>query len=633
MSRHPNQELNDLRKAGRIEEAYKRGKELIRQHPDDKYLKGSFGWVLYDKMKKVVAKIASDEAVATNLQDKVRDLYREYTELGLDRGDMLYISMQRLLLTSLRKSGRVDEAYERGRTLMGQYSDDKYLKGVYGWVLYDKVKQIVAKIASDESSATNLQNQIRSLFREYAKLGLGRPDLLFSSMIRLLLRLPNLPFFLPIFLHWAGMQSFRNEDFQTEKGAKGDETYPSLIESLASGVGKQVVSNLEKYDPSIQKFALDLIDTALNKSEVQEPLWLRYRKGQLLCILDQHNQAREHLRYVVRKKQGEFWAWQALAHCEQVSSLSTALRLSSKAYLVAEDKKFAVSVLDDIARLALDTGDPKLAKWAVDKHVSVRQGEEWPQTEFIKTQISADWYSAADVLKNPEQVLAKHAESVESLIIDEDSWCKANLLEEFTSKRGKKHFRMVCKVNNGTSVEIIPAKRYPDFSKLQPGTPVHAAIESSEERNQIMALRIRDNGQPFDCLQKIHGILDHHNKKKELASIYLTSSEVCLLPYAKFEEVRGWEVGCSVILTCIRDRDRYQPYKASCGSFRESEYVFRKTGELRIHEKGFGFVGDVFVPPNLVKDMPNGARVTVVALKKSRGWNAVSLKREDTSSE
>ena len=628
MSQYPNQELRNLRKSGQVEKAYKRGHELMKQHPNDKYLKSTFGWILYDKIKIIINDVKSDDSGASNRHgQQVHGLFQEYTQLGLTGEDMLSACMDRIFLSYLRKSGQIEKAYKRGKELLRQYPNDKYIKSEFGWVLHAKIKRIIDKAISDGA-----QGQIRGLFHEYGKLRLDRPDLLFSVITSALLKLPNLPLFFPKFLCWAGMQSFRSEDYQIEKGTKEEETYPSLIERLAGKVGKLVVEHWEEYEHSVLNFALALIDAALNKSQVQEPLWLRYRKGQLLCKMGKQDLAHEHLQYVAKKKQGEFWAWHALADCERTSSPVTALNLCCKAYLVARDKKFVGGVLDDIAQLALEEKNTELAKWAIDRHVRIRQENDWPLPEYITTWTKSDWYVTSEVLKNPEQILKRHAEGVESFLFSEYDWCEANLLEKFTSKRDTQLLKIACKVNNGTSVEVVPAKRFPDFANLKRGTPISVAVESSEERNQIISLKTREDGKPFDCLPEKHGVLDHHNESKSLASIYFTPHEFCTLPYSNFGKVRTWKPGSSVALRCIQEKNRYQAYEAGQVPFQESVWTCRKTDTLRVHEKGFGFVDDIFVPPNLVKDIENGTRVTVVALKKSKkndpktlSWVAVSM--------
>ncbi|MCY3628027.1 MAG: hypothetical protein OXG88_10360 [Gammaproteobacteria bacterium] len=537
-------------------------------------------------------------------------------------------------LNALRKSGQIEAAYELGQELMKQYPNNEYLKGAFGWVLYDKIKQVIDKTPSDGLISEGTHSQIRGFFAEYAKLGLKRGDLLFSLMARLLLKLPNLPSFFPKFLCWAGMHSFREEDFQSEKGSEGSDIYPSLVERLAGRVGKLVASKPDGYDRSIREFALELVEAALNKCQVQNPLWLRYRKGQLLCKLGQQKEAREHILYILKKKQGEYWAWQALADCECVHSPSNALAFYVKAYQTAVKKEFTVKVLEDIVPLARNTGSPELAKWAVDEHVSIRQKNEWSFPESLKAHLSADWYSVAVKLDNPKQKLAKYAEPAESLLFGEDSWSKANLLEVFSNKEGKKFLKISCQFETENLIGVVPVKRYPNFISMKSGAPVYAVIESGESRKQVLALKARDEGQAFDCLPKAHGVLDHHNREKELASVYLTPDEFCLLYYTDFREVIGWEVGCSVVVAYTHERNRYTAHEVKVEAFRESEWVCRKTDTLRIHKGGFGFVRDIFVPPSLVRDDLNGIQVSVVALKKPKkkdgskelGWKAVSLK-------
>ena len=534
-------------------------------------------------------------------------------------------------LNSLRKSGQTDSAYRRGQELLKQYPNDKYLKGSYGWVLYDKIKAIVAKAPSEDPIPEGVHREIRSLLQEYARLGLDRPDLLFSLVIMQLLRLPSLPPFSPQVIRWAGVHSFREEDFKSGEATDSGTRYPSLVERIARSVGKMVASNCKEYDRSILEFSLELIHAALNKAQVSDPIWLRYRMGQILCELGRHESAREHLLYVVKNKQGEFWAWYALAQCERTSSTSTALSLCAKAYLVAGEKKSTVSVLEDVVHLALELGYPELAKWAVYQNFSLRQMSGWSIPESVTACMSADWYSDAGELKNPKEILAKHAEFSESLLY-EGKWYEANFLEVFTNKDGKKLLKLAYKTDALLEV-VVPARRYPDIATLESGTPVYAAIEFGEHRDLVLALKTREGGKPYDCLLKIRGILDHHNIEKSLASVFISPSDFCLLHYSKFKDVRDLEPGSTIVLSCTLFKNRYTPFQVRSGAFQESKWITRKTDVLRVHQNGFGFVGDVYVRPDLVNNSLNETRVTVVALKKQKkkdgsremGWQAVSL--------
>jgi hypothetical protein len=88
----PSEEVRDLRKAGKTDEAYKRAKELLSESPDDKYLKSEFGWVLWAKSKAAVAGGGDGAARVVN------GLLHEYTSLDLKPPDLLFSQLVTQLL-------------------------------------------------------------------------------------------------------------------------------------------------------------------------------------------------------------------------------------------------------------------------------------------------------------------------------------------------------------------------------------------------------------------------------------------------------------------------------------------------------------------------------------------------------
>lgn len=540
-------------------------------------------------------------------------------------------------VSELRKSGQIEAAYRRGLQFLAQHPDDPYLKSIFGWVLYDKVKQIVVTADASDADAGDHSRQIHGLFREYAKLGLDRPGLLFSLLVAAVLRLPGLPPFLPKFLFWAGIKSFRDEDFQTGKGSKQDVEYSSLIERIANHVAKLVVARQNDYDESIREFALELVNVALARGQARDPVWLRYRTGQLLCSLGRQDQARVHLQHVVKQKPGEFWTWYALARCEHTDSPSTALALCAKAYLVAGDKSFTVKILSDMVQLALELRRADLAKWALDTHISIRQSSQWRIPEPTAALTTADWYQTATALKNPEWTLQNFADSAQEILL-KGSWCKANLLTAFIDRKDRKQLKVAFRSGADIVVGIAAANRYPALSGLEPGAPLHAAIDSGRQHNRIVALKRRADGTAYDCLTQVYGILDHQNPERHLASAFFSPTDFCLLYYDVFAEVRKWNPGSPIVVTFVRDRGRNHAYRVEREEFRETEWIKRITGILSVHEKGFGFVKNAFVPPGLVKSELQGNQVTVVALKKPKrkdtpgelGWQVVCLRRSQS---
>nr|MCU0536035.1 hypothetical protein [Hydrococcus sp. Prado102] len=88
---NPNEEIISLRKAKRLDEAYSRGYELYKEYPEDRSLANSLGWVLYDKVKKLVTEVDRSQATATEARkNELYKILREYADLKLSRPDRLF---------------------------------------------------------------------------------------------------------------------------------------------------------------------------------------------------------------------------------------------------------------------------------------------------------------------------------------------------------------------------------------------------------------------------------------------------------------------------------------------------------------------------------------------------------------
>ncbi len=538
---------------------------------------------------------------------------------------------------ALRKSGRIDEAYQLGQDLLARYPDDNYLRNAFGWVLYDKAKLVASQLASAFHDAGRLAGRLESILKSYSQLDLERPDLLFSLLVQIVVHMDPPPKFLPRILQWAGVTSFRPEDFAAQKGREKDVVYPPLVEKVATSVAK--VLGGSETGVADKEFAIALIDLALEKSQAQRPIWLRYRKALLLADLGKTLQARKLLLPVVRQKSGEFWAWHALARIERRRDPNMALALCAKALAICHDEGFAVRVLTDVAELAVELGRNDLAKWAVDRQMAVRQERGWKVSESLLGLTTTEWYRASETLKDSKHVLGDLSAPAEE-VLWEGSWQESCFLEEFVSKNGKRLMKVGLKDGLDTVESVIRADQLEDSPELKAGAPLLAAVENEPGRIQLLAIKHRPEGVAYDCLMEVYGVLDHHNPTKELASVYVSASDFCLLYYKKFESAKGWDVGSPVVMRCTRNRDRLAVYEVRRSQFKETDSIRRFFGPLKVHSKGFGFVCEAFVPPTLSQSAVDCAEVEVVAVRKPKkrdgtgelGWKAICV-RDATSNQ
>jgi len=451
-------------------------------------------------------------------------------------------------IKKLRKSGQINEAYRRGYELLEENPKDQYLAGAIGWVIYDKVKNLVEEAKQNRNSDKSVDlSQLQKLLREYAKLQLTRPDLLFSLLLSQTIRFPEKLEFLPKFVKWAGVDSFRTEDFQAQTGNDGKK-FDSLVEKTAREVGKltrDLNSNSENDIEAreLQEFAISLIDIAISKTEVQQIEWLYYNKALLLNQLGKSEEAQKFLIPVVQEKRDQYWAWHALANVVENSDSQLALSLCCKSYLTCKDLKFAVRVFEDITRLALQQNNLQLARWATDQAFTIRNDKSWRITQSLRDFLESNWYSQAGVLLNPEESLKTIAEDAEKVTWGNLPRYQANYLGTFNTKKGKTmvKFGLLWK---GLSQEIAnPVRGLLDNIKLDFGEPVTVAVDERDDRATVVFVEKRISGSLFDSMA-------------------------------------------------------------------------HKTGKLRLTSRGFGFVDDVFVPPEIASQLEDQEVVSVVTVKK-----------------
>lgn len=529
-------------------------------------------------------------------------------------------------VTDLRKRGQVDEAYRLAQDLLRDHPGDYSLKGAFGWVLYAQAKRLVDAARDPHAAGGGADPKLRLILREYARLGLQRPDLLFSMLLVQLLNCPTPASFLPGLMAWAGLGCFRPEDLCAQEGRDG-RVYEPLIEKAARVTGKVA---LELEESGLKEHAILLLDKALSEGEIQKPEWLHYRKALLLGRLGRYKEAQELIFPFVRGKRGDFWAWQALAELEEPTDPKLALTLYAKAVTVSREPEFALKLFEEFSQMASRQGEIGLAKWAADHAVSVRRENSWRIPQSLKDLLSADWYSSGEDLENPQGMLERLAAGADSLLYSDCPRREATYLGNFASKNGRPMVRFAVRQGE-TSVELVsPAKGLMDPQAYKVGQPISVSVLEGVERSSIVEVRQRLDGGPFDCVPRKQGVVDHQNGVKELTSIYLTPDEYCLLHYRDFPDAQRWTPGTTVEVNVVAGKYGLRACLAELSRLKANEWVMRVEGEISIHEKGFGFVNrQVFVPPPLAGKYRDGQVVSLVAVKKRKrnsneiGWTAV----------
>ncbi|MBD2488660.1 DUF7017 domain-containing protein [Aulosira sp. FACHB-615] len=529
-------------------------------------------------------------------------------------------------VTALRKEGCLEEAYSRGYELLKEYPEDEKLRNSIGWVLYEKIKNIVNLAHQPKTTISEKHSEeIRQILRKYAALKLSRPDLLFSLLLAQTIRFPKELEFFPKFMQWAGIESFRIEDYRVEK--QSDKIFEPLIEKAARETGK--IAQGWKGDSDLQEFSILLINNALLQAEVQKPEWLHYHKALLLKQLGRLEEAKTLLLSFIQVKRNEFWAWRALGKVVENSDTSLALALYAKACLTCNDLNFGVGVFEDLSRLAAHEGKISLAKWAADQAFTTRNQNQWKIPQSLRELLEADWYSQAKVIISAKEVLLDLAADAEKVIWVNCPRYSANFLGIFTTQSGKQMAKFGLLSNRCSQELASPARGLLNNVNLEIGEPVTVTVDETDEHRTVVLMEKRQSGIHFDQLERIYGIVDHHHEGK--AFIYLNPQKQFTLTYTDFPVIQTMKPGMSIEMICARHRDRINPYQIFAVSFRQTENISLVVGVLRLHPNGFGFVGDAFVSPELASQLKDGQEIHLIVAKKldkrknQLGWKAIAL--------
>lgn len=464
-------------------------------------------------------------------------------------------------ITALRKEGQLEEAYIRGYELLKSNPEDKYLASAIGWVLYEKVKNLVAETKKSQSVNEGSSNNPRKILLEYAKLEVTRPDLLFSLLLSQVLQFPSELKFLPKFMMWARVNSFRAEDFQTQTG-NDDKVFESLVEKVARNTGK-ISRDLTSQDypelREVQDFAITLIDFALEKAKVQKPEWLNYHKALLLHQLGKSEDSQKLLISFVQQKRSDYWTWHALAKVVETSNSNLALALCAKACLTCKDENFGVNVFEDLSCLASQQNEIQIAKWATKQAFDIRNRNGWKIPQSLRNLLNSAWYAHDESMPDAKEILSRLAVDAETIIWSQCPKYDANYLDIFLTKKGARMVKFALR-SNGEAQEIVsPERGMLNNLTLTFGDPVIVTVDKSGDRPTVVAVKKRELGQPFDSMpcrsgqfqlkQGGFGFVDNVYVPHELASQLKDNQIVNLVAVKKLDKKKNrWGLTAIAIL-------------------------------------------------------------------------------------
>ena len=617
-----------LRKEGRLDDALPMARLIYKQSPTDSWAIKALGYCLYDAVKRAnerqdanELRALVDEFSAMKIDEYEDGVLWKCQQIAIDMADPT--SEVRQKAKELSKRGNHAQAAEFLRSALKDSPNHFALQESLGWELYRLIKA--------ESSVTTGA----ILLREYASLKqIHNQGLLHSLMLGVSLQWADTWDKFMGFVKWWDLENLRFEDFSRDWNKDHSDQYPSLAEKTVIALYKHI--KRYKLRSNKLKWVLDFIIKVTEKSDDE---WMPYRLAKLSAWLGGDLAlVRKELIPLARKKDREFWMWEALAEVSENSSQKMAC--FAKAFLCkAQNESYKVELYHIFMHYLVDEKQYAAASAVARVYSSIQQKNKRPIVTDVQAFLSSDLYSS-DESFDLNGFCASKATLSDEILTDDLPWVNASFLALVKSSDNRPPIvRVSLEKNQAIGLKVGSLSRF-DFNK---GDAIKIKMSQGSVESKLFKLHQiqRREGSPYDCIPSCSGVVSRINTDKELACVSLNYRDVVLLHYDRHPKARELIAGDCISIKVEKNSKTGQFYPViwSKKSRAEINQLFVKfSGTIDIqHGNPFGFVRargiDIFISPPQIKslnlkddDEISGWAIKGINKKKNKvSWSALLI--------
>lgn len=406
------------------------------------------------------------------------------------------------LINSLRKSGQLEEAYQRAQQALQNAPTDLSLRRAMGWVLYDLLKRLLGTVKEDEedgSEQTAAQVDLRRVhkyFAEYRQLGLPREDtLIHSLMLRLAAKAQRAGWWGFIeFVQWWGLENLTEDDRKAGQSQDG-RTLPSLEQSVLYALGR-AAKEAEQLD------TLRWVSGVLTEAQARyrDDVWIIRSLALLDARLGNDEQAHQRMLAVLRRKPREWWLWKEMGEMLERSNPEEAIMCYYRACELMRDKPKLVSVYQKLAQLLASRGRYEEAAWFVEQAYRHRAQQGWKIPLDLLQMRQTDWFQRHANAPQPQIQTEPFARqflrgtSADTLqrtlaVIDHHNADKQITYLRITSSEGI----------------AVPHREFPHLQGLPVGTVVEVAYAETNGRRVVVECQVASVQEIEGLVRRVRG--------------------------------------------------------------------------------------------------------------------------------
>ena len=495
-------------------------------------------------------------------------------------------------IRALRKSGKLDEAFELAQQSLEEATDNVWLKREIGWVYYSKAKSlagsgeieasmevlklvvalgftvtqepilakqlpwvcaVVARHFADAYkgkekdadfyyNAQQIIDTLGHLIEVMEQLPLVKPSEGYSVFItRMHELLKDRPGYATIFSK-IGFEHFSDEDckpFRTESGRLMSPVTERVYLAYTNALLQGFKQNSSVAIPLAEEFLSML--TRVKRSN-PEYVWTDYNITKLLIALNRTDEAKQFCVDFVKHKSKEFWAWERLGQIYETSATDLSMACYCMALSCSADEEFLVSVMEGAAKVFAKAGYFNEARTEVDRVAKIRLDKWGKISASLATLKQSDWYKQATPLGNNNAFYNEHKDAAIGVVF---STQKAIIIAHLNTDKKIANY-----ITEDGKVGFF------NYSRLK-----RCRIKKS---NLYLATFVKESASgPSDilCVQDVDGNSDYPTLRKELCGIIkilptgVGFVENCFVPS---QLVQQYELtsGQTVAATAVRSYDR-----------------------------------------------------------------------------
>lgn len=357
-------------------------------------------------------------------------------------------------ISSLRKDGKFQEAYNECEQLLSQYPDDRYVRTTMAWCIkslaeshakasnYKEFAEVLSKLTplklSDigELSMTNrfawdiktlfdnlkvhpelLQDAALLVFDAIRKLDFFKPHknytLILDCFLKVKLRQAAPWGRLCDFIDWWGFDNLLSEDFQRIP-LKNGKSIPSVAERTHIVYYKVLMNQISNRVYSTER--IDGFLKRLDDLNVAHPefAYTLYHKSLLLLALNKKDEALDSIRPFVKHKQNEFWVWDVLGDTTENDDIK--LSCLCRSLLCRTKPEFIGKVRIKAAQLMIKKELFDNARTELDAFFNTYKTNGWHISTDLESLTKQQWYLSASNLGNNISFYKSHLDPSEQFL-------------------------------------------------------------------------------------------------------------------------------------------------------------------------------------------------------------------------